>query len=211
MENRIDRLFREKVARHEIQPSEEAWKAVNDKIGSRYNPMVWMRVAAAVVVLAVVGAVVFNTQDNPETNYTEFIASNTIDAPQEATQLEWKLEFSEKIVEEETTKSNFAASVSKVEEKTEVEASIEILEAPTLASIDEVDLTPSMTVGIWDMPVETMIPQLDVQITYIASAEKEDDKSKVGLWIEKARQLKPGEMLASIRESKNDFFNGKRN
>ena len=58
------------------------------------------------------------------------------------------------------------------------------------------------------------LPQLQVQITYLAgesSADLVEERTRVGKLWDRARQIKPGEMLASIRETKNDFFNAKKN
>ena len=133
----------------------------------------------------------------------------------------------------QTKESSDAGSLAKkIDKEPLIKKMIAVIEVPEVlkqettdpSTIEELpllnplEITTSVVIEedkkpIFDSQVAEL-PQLQVQITYKADASPsvlEEDKTRVGKLLAKARQIRPGEMLASIRETKNDFFNGKKN
>jgi len=52
MSNKVDRLFKDKLEEHTIQPSAQAWDKVEAHLGKKNKMVVW-RIAAGVVLLGV--------------------------------------------------------------------------------------------------------------------------------------------------------------
>ena len=51
MSNKVDKLFKEKLEGHSIQPSAQAWEKVEGHLGKKNKMVLWLRVAAAVMLL----------------------------------------------------------------------------------------------------------------------------------------------------------------
>ena len=62
MENKIDKLFRDKLENHSMQPSANTWEKVAAGLPKKNNTLVWAwRMAAAVALFGIVGALIFNS------------------------------------------------------------------------------------------------------------------------------------------------------
>jgi hypothetical protein len=63
MENKLDKLFRDKLEHHSIQPSAQAWDKVAAGFPKKNNTIVWAwRIAAAVALMGTIGILIFKTQ-----------------------------------------------------------------------------------------------------------------------------------------------------
>ncbi|MEQ9232299.1 MAG: hypothetical protein RIF46_16580 [Cyclobacteriaceae bacterium] len=220
MENKkLDRFFQEKLARHETTPSNEAWNQISAELKGKKRPVVWMRVAAAILILAVSAVAVIQLNDNSTTT-GEVVYINP-DHPVKIETPVFELPVFEKVetvpVEKKTTPARNQKSARQFAavEKTSEPETIELLDAPEIHPIESMALIemPEPEI-IEEVDEAALLPQLSVQITYIASSQPEpdtlktDDKTKMGKLIAKAREISPGDMIASIRETKNNFFNG---
>jgi hypothetical protein len=76
MENKLDKLFRDKLEHHSMQPSANAWEKVAAGFPKKNNTIVWVwRMAAAVALLGIVGILIFNSLDSDKS--TEMANDNT--------------------------------------------------------------------------------------------------------------------------------------
>ncbi len=227
MKNKIDRLFQDKLARHATTPSLEAWEQVRTEISGESNLKVWIGIAASLILIGVSAALIFN---NSESSSMEFSVSVTSNGPAPLADYQWNLpETITKVVEEEQPEKERLKEVS-TEVRHESRTALAVIESENLVENNEesienqLDIVPQPeliegTALVKEKTIpriveEELLPQLQVQITYRASESPittNEEKTKVGKLLAKARQIKPGEMLASIRETKNDFFNNKRN
>jgi hypothetical protein len=60
MNNKVDKLFKEKLETHTLQPSAQAWEKVESHLSKKNKMVVWLRVAAAIALLTAVTVVVVN-------------------------------------------------------------------------------------------------------------------------------------------------------
>jgi len=220
MKNKLDRLFKGKLERHEAAPTPQAWGQVKGQIEEERKLKIWLSIAASIVLLAVSTFLIMRPSESIEVRSGTVV---TPDYPMPLAEFEWNLPAFEEAVEvkeeHKTTRvrSKFVTTetVAKVEtpeeaiENTntlEVIPEMPIIESEVQEAIAAVDLGTHEDTN----PMEAS-PHFQVQITYQASevpAEVVDEKTRVGKLFAKARQIKPGEMLASLRETKNDFFSG---
>ena len=224
MKNKIDRLFQDKLARQTVDPTENAWEQVKAELDGESHRKVWFAIAASVTLLAVSAVLIFGSIRK---NNIDATAGIHVDQPTPAAEFQWNLpeiEYKDEIIPEVINERPRIEPVIR-EMVAEVETSKEVLpevidsqivsEMPVLTPLDIAEtivLANEVKPDLEDQM--TKLPQLQVQITYKADESPvvvEEDKTQVGKLLIRARQFKPGEMLASIRETKNDFFNGKKN
>ncbi len=233
-QQKIDRLFREKLDSYEATPSNQAWLEVEKKIGSGKSSTKFYWIAAAVSAILITW-VVWPEQQQAE-DFTP-IASE-VNHPTQAieTAFEWTIPKIEKeLIRDVAPKISNQAPVQLVAEekpiknqvKNDFEETIDVTPEPkvdlqtAVADTDtqesenttpEVEETLEKTI---ETPIDEKI-KVDlskVKITYIAanSAEKEQEKDSVGAFkkfIAFAGKLSPGEMLADLKTKKDDLING---
>jgi hypothetical protein len=59
----VDKLFKEKLETHTLQPSAQAWEKVESHLSKKNKMVVWLRVAAVIALLTAVTVVVVNIND----------------------------------------------------------------------------------------------------------------------------------------------------
>ena len=223
MENKIDRLFQDKLARYEVTPTPQAWEKVKAELDGKGKPMIWLRIAASVALLMVSAFLILRSTESVPSESSTFV---TPDHPMPLANFQWNLpeiEPRDEVKKEAKlapikTKLVVKETLASVEETQKAIRSFDNLQTiPEMPLIIEIELEEAVAVlevvNRVDNKVEAL-PQFQVQITYKASespVELPEQKTKVGKLWAKARQIKPGEMLASMRETKNDFFSGKKN
>lgn len=209
MENKkLDRLFREKSANYEVQPSGEAWGAISSQISHKTNSkVIYWRVAASLFIMLGVSWLLLERSDK------EHLVSRLSDHPTIAT-IEVPLFSDFQIGEEAIAPSS--ESVSSNGGQLSV-AQIEIaLEPNTMRSIGP-NLTRKGLEPIHDTPaiIALQIPSSTVnvvKIKYIANntVDEENGKKGIGNWLAKAQELKPGQLFADLRAAKNDLVASKK-
>jgi hypothetical protein len=228
MENhKIDRLFQDKLSRHEVDPSPQAWEAINAELKKDNKPFIWLSIAASVALVATIGWFVLKNEQVGEINVHAYA---TVDQPSLRNAYEWNLPLpaensvvpkqeTKKVVKSEKAKrtsefvgkENVAVEVTAPKlngdevlldiEPIGMDAMANIVEEPMVVVESELDTTPIQS-----------LPGVSVQITYKATPSVPvEEKSRIERLWAKAKEIRPGEMLADIRETKNDFFNGKKN
>lgn len=68
--NKVDKFFKDKLETHALQPSTQAWEKVESNLSKKNKMTVWLRAAAAVALLGVLGFVLA-TFNEPEKQIVE--------------------------------------------------------------------------------------------------------------------------------------------
>lgn len=217
--NNIDRLFQDKLSRYEIAPTKGAWEAVQAQMATKQKPVMWYAVAAAVAVLALVTVLITRSAD---TLPTGAMAQGKVDHPVPEAPVQWTIPSTIEEASVPVTKVQAVKTRRKASTRNEVALAQEEVtqqrEETEVLNVADFNL-PSETVAQVEQGISTeneeaieALPGVSVQITYKSTPPvAAPQKSKIERLWAKARDLKPGEMLGSIRETKNDFFNGKKN
>lgn len=229
-QQKIDRLFREKLDSYEAVPSAQAWAEVEKKIGAKSNPSKFYMIAAAISLL-IISWVVW-----PQESITDFtpIAGEVshpvlIDGPEwsipvVAKETEEKKEKAQpvfvkrpdvQLVAKEPTKNEAVIDMQKLEDAPQLELGLET----SVASVDEEEnfreeatISEEIESVIEQEPEMIKVDLSKVRITYIASeGEKNQETDSVGAFkkiIAFAGKISPGEVLADIKTAKDDFISG---
>jgi hypothetical protein len=210
--NRIDELFKNKLANHPVTPSADAWQKVEAGLTKKNNAWVW-RLAAALVLFGLVSGAWYmwskNTEVQPE------LVQQPIPSPQkEIPVLVQPEEQKQNLVAETKTeeqpkqnkKSTIIQSETKKEETEKVNPEPEVvIQAEVLITENKTEPTPARK----PIVIEFTLDALPVNMTEpeVAVANADDDKSGLQKILEKARDIKSGESeLGSLRDAKNELF-----
>lgn len=234
-QQKIDRLFREKLDTYEVLPSGEAWTKVEKQIGAHRSSAKFYWIAASIS-LIIIGWIIW-----PKEEIRDFrpIASE-VNHPTVQEGIQWSIPAVESVsqfahVEEsvvEPTPATTAAQETPVKQLVAQEDAIQddvvMKQDPTIGEeapvlLEEILVDSSATRVALEIPLEQPAMELDedlsdeidytqIKITYIAGeAEKVDKKDSVGGFkkiIAFAGKLSPGEVLADLKTAKDGFING---
>lgn len=209
--NRIDELFKNKLANHTVAPSADAWQKVEAGLTKKNNAWVW-RLAAALVLFGLVSGAWYmwskNTEAQPE------LVQQPLTSPQkEIPVVVQPEEQKQNLVAETTTaqprqkkKSTIIPSETKKEEIEKVNPEPEVVIQPeVLITENKTEPTPARK----PIVIEFTLDAVPINMTEpaIAVASADDDKSGLQKILEKARDIKNGESeLGSLRDAKNELF-----
>lgn len=222
-QQKIDRLFREKLDQVEVTPSEQAWAQVEKQIGTKKTlSFYWV---AASVALFLVSWIVWPEAKAPE-GFTPIAGTISSPArtempafqlPEEKEQPKINVASVRKV--RHSQQNQLAVAEPKVQTKTVVD---EVVENPseviTLASLttEKTEQDESTTASI-ELPAKAVEekPTRAIKITYIASADtktevvqKSDSSGVLKKFIAFAGKIDPGDMLADIKTAKDNLLNG---
>jgi hypothetical protein len=224
MENKLDKLFRDKLEHHSMQPSAQAWEKIAAGFPKKNNTVVWAwRMAAAVALLAMVGILVFNSLDSDKTK--EMAKENApkveTPSPMDSTEQEVKAEEIKRTVPqperpvamkkatEQIKKSVFnqpVQDVAEVKEETTKE---------TIETVTETIVAPQKEIAV--AKVDETQPKTEQQKTRVlvyslAAVESKSEEEPVKVKplqrvLTFAKDVKGGETtLASVRNWKDSFL-----
>jgi cell division protein FtsN len=210
--NRIDELFKNKLANHPVAPSADAWQKVEAGLLKKNSAWVW-RLAAALVLFGLVSGAWYlwtkNTEVKPELVQQPVPSQKEIPAivqPEEQKQnlvAETKTETQSK----QNKKSTFIKSEKKKEETEKVDnVKPEVTIQPeVLITENKTEPTPARKPIVIEFTLDAM--PINMTEPAVAVASVDNDKSGLQKILEKARDLKNGESeLGSLRDAKNELF-----
>jgi hypothetical protein len=223
--NKIDRLFEDKLSRYEIDPSPAAWEAVHAQIDSTKRPvMIWYSVAAAIAAVAVVAVLVLRN-DTTELTSGQMVSAQA-DYPKQMEPVTWDIPQPSSKVEDSAPVQSVRkqprvvpANADVPRNETLAQSTISLQKEELIETLELIELNADLDamahVNVLDTTEELETiqtpPGVSVQITYKATPPvMVDEKSKIEKLWAKARDIRPGDVLGNIRESKNEFFNGKK-
>ena len=232
-QQRIDRLFREKLDQLEVTPSAKSWSQVEKHIRPKKPPVVYW--IAASVSLLFISWIIW--PEATQTNLTPIASEVTHPVNQQtpdfilpeieiAQEKEETVKPVQKVVKQPEPIQQFAANQAKDEKATIIKDVVpEIEELDTQTAVAEVELeepvTPEGVAGaVEGMKVEDIKAEKPtygaIKITYIASAsktkkeetQKSDSTGVLKKFIAFTEKIDPGNMLADIKTAKDNLFNG---
>ncbi len=225
-QQKIDRLFREKLDSYEVTPSDQSWLEVEKKIGAAKSSTKFYWIAAAVSVI-IVSWVVW--PQNKVENLTPIASEVNHPVLETQIEFEWAIPAVENVIVKDEPKVIKQSTVQLVAQEPIKDQVDQVLEE-VIKDVPEVELNTRTAVA--EVEIEEENPQLEIEntiekpteskikvdlskvkITYIAAnaAEKKQEKDSVGAFkklIAFAGKISPGEVLADLKTKKDDFING---
>lgn len=210
-QNRLDRFFREGTEYYEVQPSQEAWKRLESKVRPGRS-RVYYAVAAVITMILSVTVAVYIIKDQGIDSGQHMAIS--IDSPQkplvEVIQLPELIQMRDKVEKGIIERIQPLA----VETAYEVEQEKESSKVPIIV-IEPIELTGKGMAQL-DYQLDWTIDELSgyekkstIKIKYftqVGADLEEKPSEKIGKWISKAQDVSPAQVLASIRNAKDDLL-----
>ena len=211
LNHKTDQFFREKLDQLSVTPSEDAWKLVQQEIGSQ-KPFasVLLKVAAAITVLIVCTWVLFTLNESDkvlmagEINHPAQLEQSSITIPNDPIEI--------KMVAENQTKKNVSTPSAPSKKITSDEAPA--VSTLTLASFQRIDLEIDLNIKIAIKEVVVIEQEKQpIRITYIPSSgnfnDIEKDSTNANLFnrvLSIARNVSPIDVISDLREAKDGLF-----
>jgi hypothetical protein len=212
MENRLDELFKNKLEHHTFSPTQNAWARIEASLVKKNNPVVFWRLAAALLLMGcLLTALYWTTRDN------NLNSNSSIVQKMEPVQLvPSETDKPKARVEEKkaTTKTHQIArkQTKRVESKvTEVESEPTVIltasAEPVELTANEVNIestTPTVAVTQTEKPIVlefTLAP-----IETVVTAQTEEKNSGLKKFFIKAKELKNGESGINLADFANRLF-----
>lgn len=209
MENKIDRLFREGLDSHQMQPSDAAWNQLQSQLPGKKRTTNWLAIAASISLLLTLSWLVYQAQPVNTTQLAQ------IDMPEPLAALE--LHVSEQVV---LPDAEALGKISLVQTPalTQPSNSMDSYAVDEIKSHKLLHVVSIKTYAIQDVPVQ--FPTLEtapikedraiVKITYIASNKQVGDDStnvfKLSKVIAQLKETSPEDLLADFRDAKNNLL-----
>jgi hypothetical protein len=212
--NRIDELFKTKLANHQVAPSADAWQRVEAGLVKKNSAWVW-RLAAAFVLFGLLSGAWYLWNKNTGTQ-PELVQQPNTPQKENPVMVQPEEQKQNLVVETKTNnqrkqKVNSKAVVveNKKESKGEV-ITTTVEEQKFVLTETEVTLAENKTETAVRKPIviEFTLDAIPVKVTEpVTIASVDDGKSGLQKILEKARDLKSGESeLGSLRDAKNELF-----
>jgi outer membrane biosynthesis protein TonB len=219
MENKLDKLFRDKLEHHSVQPSANAWDKVAAGFPKKNNTIVWAwRIAAAVALMGTIGVLIFNALDSNEAtpmaqdNTPKVETTPAADSKEQKVKQEVMEQSTQPVIEKKekpVKKPVFnrpAQLVAEVKTEKMKEEIVPVTEVVTPTQ-------PENTVATTEVTQPKVEPEKTTVIVYtLAAVESKpaEEPAKVKplqRMLTFAKDVKGGETtLASVRNLKDNFF-----
>jgi hypothetical protein len=214
--NRIDELFKNKLANHQVAPSADAWQKVEAGLTKKNNAWVW-RLAAAFVLFGLLSGAWYwwntNSEAQPELVQQPNTPQkeNTVPVQPEEQNLVAEAEIKSELQQskKKTTKTNASETKKETQpekvEKVKVEEPQVLSQTEVLVAENKTEPAPARKPIVIEFTLEPM--PVNVAEPAVALANADDDKSGLQKILEKARDIKNGDSeLGSLRDAKNELF-----
>lgn len=212
--NRIDELFKNKLANHQVAPSADAWQKVEAGLTKKNNAWVW-RLAAALVLFGLLSGAWYLWNNNMETKpeLVQQPASPQKENPVVVQPEEQKQNLvaetqpkSETKSKKRIIKANASDSNKETQpEKVKAEEPLVVAETEVLVAENKTEPAPARKPIVIEFTLEPL--PVNVIEPTVALASADDDKSGLQKILEKARDIKNGDSeLGSLRDAKNELF-----
>lgn len=205
MNNKVDKLFKEKLETHTLQPSAQAWEKVDSHLSKKNKMVVWLRVAAAIALL---GAVTFVVVDFSEPK--KEIVKKKIEEPKtqedplvvpEQKQVA-EVPVKKKSLQRSQPKRVVAPVIQEVQPEPEQVAIVEEPVAPVVVEAPKKERSITLTYSLPSIKKQ----QPEATETAVATVE-EPKKTGFERVLEIAKEVKNADNpLGELREAKNDIL-----
>jgi hypothetical protein len=210
MDSKVDKLFKEKLEAHTLQPSTQAWEKVESHLSKKNKMVVWLRIAAAIALLGLLTFAALNWSVN-KTPKVELVKEEIKPAPKETTPV---IEDQKKKAEEDKQvakapvkkKANVVTAVITNETEPQQETQQEkqqvaVIEALPPANKNETTVKAEKTITlVYSLPaIKKQAPEAPV----VAEARK----TGLERVLEIAKEVKNADNpLGELREAKDDIL-----
>ncbi len=226
-QQKIDRLFREKLGHMEAAPSSKAWSQVEKQIRPKKTPVLYW--VAASVSLLFISWIAWPL--NSEENFSQIALEANYPVNQQV--FNFELPVIKQKTDDSPLKNSSGNKVQKIQPKPQpytqvaVGNDIEIIESEIEKDVvpEIVDIDTKSAVAEVEVEKPVILDQVKeavdepsfrtVKITYIASSEKKieetqknDSTGVLKKFIALTGKLAPGDMLADIKTAKDNLLNG---
>jgi hypothetical protein len=214
MSNKVDKLFKDKLEGHSLQPSAQAWEKVEAHLVKKNKIGLMLRAAAAIAVIGVVSFVGLNWNDGKE--MTKEIAKQEPvgEGKQEEGAKGVRSQESPGTVKKQTKKPK-TQPVPEQPRQQPVEQPIEQSLDHPIEQIAAVEDSPTQQPS----HLATRQPEKGITLTYslppvknevtepaIAAVKSEEKRTGLERVLAIAREVKNGDPLGELREAKDDIF-----
>lgn len=205
--NRIDQLFKNKLADHRLAPPANGWTKVETRLVKKNNIQLVWRIAAVLALFGVLTAVWYGrTSDEPTQSLT--LQPETTPQPALAEQ-----PTSEVVTLQKTTP---VASIQKQASSKIINAMVENPSTPGVTELVEPEISMETVVALErnsgapiekPIVIEFVLEPLPDKLVAVAEAEPADSETGIKKILDKALDIKNGEGdFGSLRNVKNELF-----
>jgi len=215
MNNKVDKLFREKLEGHSLPPSAQAWDKLEARLSKKNRTIIWFRVAAVVGLAGLLTFALLQQKDTavqaPLAQQKDTVKQKEKDTP--AVVLKEKETSAPIEKKHSAVKRNLTPFKTEPQKQEEVITNNKQEENPIAQVADEktTESTPTVASAPAKKPMKLTfsLPTLETknevkeEMTVAAAEEKKTTLQKAA---DVAHEIRTGEVLGNLREAKNDLF-----
>lgn len=218
MSNKVDKLFKDKLEGHSLQPSAQAWDKVEAHLGKKNKMVLWVRVAAAIALLGLLVFAALNWTGSYEKTQHELVKGDDKtpknDPVEEIKQPIAKEEVKSQKKEVRSQKPVVSQeNVARKPETTNLQPETTVPESKAEEPVEQIAVVEEPKKGI---TLSYTLPKKGITLTYSLPSVKKPEEAldeplvakKTGFErvLEIANEVKNGDPLAELREAKNDIL-----
>ncbi len=210
-ENKLDKLFRESAEQFSPTPIPSSWTMIENQLEDRKAP-IWKYTTIAASVVLIIGFILFINKGTFNSQENTIIAQIEVPEKKHEIQLNLKVptysSLSISVKTENSINKKPILDRSMQDLAIEETTNLEIL-VIDIERINSISIASSVSPELPDIFKES---EAIIQIKYYADAtqtEKPSSKRKIGDLIDIAQSTSPAEVLANIREVKDNFISTK--
>jgi hypothetical protein len=224
MNNKVDKLFKNKLEKHSLAPSQQVWEKVEARLSKKNKTIIWVRIAAALTLTVLTTITV--TQWKDDAIISQPLATHTDSITQRKETLATAAKKDERVVAADSKKSIIKKRTYSIKKELikkeglmpKEETHVAIAEEEKLNTEFAISESPSPKVtNKKPMKITFSLPALEPkheameQQVAITAPTPQVKKTNLQRAFDAAREIRTGEALESLREAKNHLFAKKTN
>ena len=222
MNNNVDKFFKEKLGEHSLPPSAQAWEKVEAHLTKKNRGIVWFRIAAVLALLSLFTFVML--KNGREEGVHQMATRQPAKAEKEKTPAAITKEEPAKeepvLAQQAIKKEDHTVADQKEQPIAQHEPLIVKTNAEQPAALPE-EKQMEVPVIATEATMAQAAPQKSIKLTFslpalkepespqamvAATAAPEEKKTTLQKAVEKANEIRTGDVLGSLRDAKNDLF-----
>lgn len=219
MSNKVDKLFKDKLEGHSLQPSAQAWDKVEAHLGKKNKMVLWVRVAAAIALLGLLVFAALNWTGSYEKTQHELVKEDD-KTPKNDPVEEIKQPIAKEEVKSQKKEVRSQKPVVRSQENVDTQRETRNPEPGTSVPESKAE-EPVAQIAVVEEPKKGItlsytLPKKGITLTYSLPSVKKPEEAldeplvakKTGFErvLEIANEVKNGDPLAELREAKNDIL-----
>ncbi len=222
MKQPVDSFFNKKLKNHSAEAPTSAWDRIDANLSQKKKPLVWLKIAAGLLLLMVAGSIIYTTVRQPIVQVAEVKETTPVEMGIASPEIVPPVE---PVKTQEAVLPQTAITETTVVKHPKKKIKIPQTETPDVVAVVEATVTPAITLAEnliapahkpKENPSETEIQNTTILISveeanakylneqFIADATTENKKpSKLRNLFEKAQEMDP---IGEIRQLKNEVL-----